>query len=109
MPRSGRRSATVATRSPQPSQGEQPADALVIFGITGNLAKVMTFRALYRLEHRGLLSCRVVGVAFEDWTLEHLVEHARESIVATGEALDEAVFTRFVEKLSYVHGDFGDA
>jgi glucose-6-phosphate 1-dehydrogenase len=99
----------VATRSPQPSRGDQPADALVIFGITGNLAKVMTFRALYRLEHRGLLSCSVVGVAFEDWTVEHLVEHARESIVATGEALDEAVFTRFVEKLSYVHGDFGDA
>ena len=27
----------------------------VIFGITGDLAKVMTFRSLYRLEQRGLL------------------------------------------------------
>ena len=34
-----------------------PADVLVIFGITGDLAKVMTFRSLYRLERRGLLNC----------------------------------------------------
>ena len=94
------------------AQGEaekRQADVLVVFGITGDLARVMTFHSLYRLEQRGLLSCRVVGVAFDDWTLEQLVERARESIVATGELLDEAVFKRFVEKLSYVHGDFADA
>ena len=33
----------------------QVADVLVVFGITGDLAKVMTFRSLYRLEKRGLL------------------------------------------------------
>jgi len=87
----------------------QPADVLVVFGITGDLARVMTFWSLYRLEQRGLLECRVVGVAFDDWTLEHLVERARDSIVATGEPLDEAVFQRFAAKLSYVHGDFADA
>jgi len=87
----------------------QPADVLVVFGITGDLARVMTFRSLYRLEQRGLLECRVVGVAFDDWALEHLVERARESIVATGEPLDETVFQRFAAKLSYVHGDFADA
>ena len=38
-----------------------PADVLVIFGITGDLAKVMTFRSLYRLEARGLLDCPIVG------------------------------------------------
>jgi len=32
------------------------ADALVIFGITGDLARVMTFHSLYRLERRGLLN-----------------------------------------------------
>jgi len=87
----------------------QSADVLVVFGITGDLARVMTFRSLYRLEQRGLLECRVVGVAFDDWTLEHLAERARDSIVATGEPLDEAVFQRFADKLSYVHGDFADA
>jgi glucose-6-phosphate 1-dehydrogenase len=85
------------------------ADVLVIFGITGDLAKVMTFHSLYRLEQRGLLDCPIVGVAFDDWTIEQLVERARESIVATGEDLDEAVFKRFVDRLSYVHGDFTDS
>jgi glucose-6-phosphate 1-dehydrogenase len=81
---------------------------LVVFGITGDLARVMTFRSLYRLEKRGLLTCPVVGVAVDDWTLDQLVERARTSIVATGEELDEAVFGRFVERLSYVKGDFND-
>ncbi len=86
----------------------RPADVLVIFGITGDLAKVMTFHSLYRLEQRGLLDCPIVGVAFDDWTLEQLVQRARESIVATGEELDEEVFTRFAKRLSYHHGDFTD-
>ena len=34
---------------------DREADALVIFGITGDLARKMTFRSLYRLEQRGLL------------------------------------------------------
>jgi glucose-6-phosphate 1-dehydrogenase len=80
----------------------------VIFGITGDLARVMTYRSLYRLEERGLLDCPIVGVAFDDWTLEQLVARARESIVATGEALDDDVFARLADRLSYVHGDFTD-
>jgi glucose-6-phosphate 1-dehydrogenase len=86
----------------------EPADVLVIFGITGDLAKVMTFRSLYRLEERGLLKCPIVGVAVDDWTKEQLVDRARESIVNTGEDLDEGVFARFAARLSYVSGDFGN-
>jgi glucose-6-phosphate 1-dehydrogenase len=86
-----------------------PADVLVIFGITGDLAKVMTFRSLYRLERRGLLDCPIVGVAVDDWTVDQLVERARESIVGTGEPLDEDVFKRLAGRFSYVAGDFGDA
>ena len=84
------------------------ADVLVIFGITGDLARVMTYRSLYRLEQRGLLDCPIVGVAFDDWTLEQLVERARESIVASGEVLDEEVFGRLAKRLSYLHGDFSE-
>jgi len=87
----------------------RPADVLVVFGITGDLAKVMTFRSLYRLESRGLLNCPIVGVAVSDWTDEDLREHAREAIVAGGEPLDHEVFERFAARLSYVPGDFGDA
>ena len=63
-------------------------DVLVVFGITGDLARVMTFRSLYRLEQRGLLDCPIVGVAVDDWSLDQLVERARTSIVGTGEQLD---------------------
>ena len=90
-------------------RGPEQADVFVIFGITGDLAKVMTFRSLYRLEARGLLDCPIVGVAVNDWTLEQLVERARESIVGTGEQLDKDVFKRLAGRLSYVQGDFGDA
>ena len=85
------------------------ADVLVIFGITGDLARVMTFRSLYRLEARGVLHCPIVGVAFDEWPLEQLVERARDSIAATGEVIDEAVFGRLAARLSYLHGDFADA
>jgi glucose-6-phosphate 1-dehydrogenase len=84
-------------------------DVLVVFGITGDLAKVMTFRSLYRLERRELLQCPVVGVAVDDWTVERLRDRARESIEGTGEPIDEAVFERFAARLSYVSGDFGDS
>jgi glucose-6-phosphate 1-dehydrogenase len=80
----------------------------VIFGITGDLAKVMTFRSLYRLERRGLLHCPIVGVAFEDWTLEQLIERAHASIIGTGETIDEQVFARLATRFSYVCGDFKD-
>jgi glucose-6-phosphate 1-dehydrogenase len=93
----------------QANGGPQAADVLVIFGITGDLARVMTYRSLYRLEARGLLDCPIVGVAFDDWPLEQLVERARESIVGTGEQLDEDVFSRLAARLSYAHGDFTDA
>ena len=68
------------------AQAQKPADVFVVFGITGDLAKVMTFRSLYRLEQRGLLDCPIVGVAVDDWTVDQLVERARESIVGTGES-----------------------
>jgi glucose-6-phosphate 1-dehydrogenase len=88
--------------------GEEAADALVIFGITGDLARKMTFRSLYRLERRGLLDCPVIGVAVEDWTVDKLRNHARQSIEQAGESIDGDVFDRFAARLSYVSGDFGD-
>jgi glucose-6-phosphate 1-dehydrogenase len=84
------------------------ADVLVVFGITGDLAKVMTFRSLYRLDERGLLDCPIVGVAVDDWSVEQLRERAHDSIEATG-PIDEKVFERFANRLSYVEGDFSDS
>jgi glucose-6-phosphate 1-dehydrogenase len=86
----------------------RPADVLVIFGITGDLAKVMTFRSLYQLEARGLLDCPILGVAVDDWTVEDLRERARESIEAGGPTEPDAL-DRFLARLSYLQGDFSDA
>jgi glucose-6-phosphate 1-dehydrogenase len=82
---------------------------LVVFGITGDLAKVMTFRSLYRLERRGLLDCPIVGVAVDDWSVDDLKERARTSITGTGEPLDDAIFERLASRFSYIAGDFSDA
>jgi len=84
------------------------ADVFVSFGISGDLAKVMTFRSLYRLERRELLSCPIVGVAVDDWSDRDLREHARKAIRGTGEKVDKKVFDRFAARLSYVQGDFAD-
>ena len=89
--------------------GSATADVLVIFGITGDLAKVMTFHSLYRLEQRGLLNCPIVGVAVNDWTTDQLRAHARECIAGCGEAVDDEVFDRLAARFSYVSGDFADS
>jgi glucose-6-phosphate 1-dehydrogenase len=94
---------------PASSDYTQAADVLVVFGISGDLAKVMTFRSLYRLEQRGLLDCPIVGVAADRWSVEELRGHARAAIAACGETIDEVVFKRFAERLSYVSGDFADS
>jgi glucose-6-phosphate 1-dehydrogenase len=91
----------------KPRQDREQADALVIFGITGDLARKMTLRALYRLEERHLLTCPVIGVARQEWSTEHLIEHARTSIEQSGEKIDDAVFDRLAKRLSYHGGDFG--
>jgi glucose-6-phosphate 1-dehydrogenase len=84
------------------------ADVLVIFGITGDLAKKQTFRALYRLERRGELRCPVVGVARDEWQAATLREHARQAIEDSGEKISEPVFRRLAGRLSMVSGDYQD-
>ncbi|MBV9351321.1 MAG: glucose-6-phosphate dehydrogenase, partial [Mycobacterium sp.] len=85
------------------------ADQLVIFGITGDLARKMTFRALYRLERRKLLECPVLGVASDDITVEELIDRARDAIKQAGESFDDEVFDRLAGRLSYLHGDVTDS
>src|SRR5689334_8347285 len=87
---------------------QRSGDVLVIFGITGDLARKMTFRSLYRLEERELLNCPVVGVAIDDWTIDQLRDHAKRCIEDTGESVDRKVFARLAKRLSYVSGDFSD-
>jgi glucose-6-phosphate 1-dehydrogenase len=98
-----------ATTPASSSPASSPADVLVIFGITGDLAKKMTFRSLYRLERRRLLDCPIVGVARRGWSDEELHTHARTAITDSGETIDDAVFARFAKRLSMVSGNYDDA
>jgi glucose-6-phosphate 1-dehydrogenase len=84
------------------------ADALVIFGVTGDLARRMTFRALYRLEARCLLNVPVVGVAREEWSTADLREHVRQAIEASGVPVREATLNSLLARMTYVQGDASD-
>jgi glucose-6-phosphate 1-dehydrogenase len=87
------------------------AGAMVIFGISGDLARKMTFRALYRLEASGRLDCPVIGVAMDDWSDDDLRRHARKAIDAgaDGNPVDAQAADRLTSRLTYVRGDFTDA
>jgi len=84
------------------------ADALVLFGATGDLAKRKLFPALYHLERRGRLTVPVVGVARSDWTDADFRDRARQSIEANVESPDEAVIDALMDRLDLIQGDYGD-
>jgi glucose-6-phosphate 1-dehydrogenase len=88
---------------------DSASDLLVIFGITGDLARKMTFQSLYRLERKGLLQCPIVGVASDDISKDDVVKRAHEAIAEAGEKIDEDVFDQLAGRLSYLHGDVTDS
>ena len=85
------------------------SDALVFFGASGDLAYKKIFPALQAMARRGKLNCRVVGVSKSSWTLDHLVERARASVIENGGGEDRDAFAKLVSQLRYVDGDYNDA
>jgi glucose-6-phosphate 1-dehydrogenase len=83
----------------------QTADALVVFGITGDLARRMTLPALYRLSEQGLLACPVIGVGRRPLREDELAEHAKEAVTAAVDDVDERSLTELLSRLRYVGGD----
>lgn len=83
------------------------ADALVVFGATGDLANKQIFPALYELVRQGALRVPIIGVAKSGWTLDQLRDHARASIAAHG-TVDGVAFAKLSALLNYVDGDFAD-
>lgn len=85
------------------------ADALVLFGITGDLAFKKLIPALQALVLRGTLDVPVVGVARSSWNLERLKQRFRESLEASDAGLDADAYRRLESSLRYVDGDYRDA
>lgn len=84
------------------------SDALVLFGVTGDLAYKKIFPALHAMAKRGHLTIPVIGVARPGWTLHQLVARARESIEKHG-GVDPAAFAGLEARLRFVGGDYGEA
>ena len=87
---------------------DKTADALVVFGITGDLGRRMTMPALYRLERKGALPCDVIGVGRQELTTDELRAIARESVDDAETSVDEDAFDRFAKRLSYIASDATD-
>jgi len=86
---------------------QPPADALVLFGATGDLAKRKLFPALYQLVRRGELKVPVVGVARSDWTDDDFRAHARQSVLDNVKEPDEDVVRDMCGRLDLIQGDYG--
>lgn len=86
----------------------QKSDALVLFGVTGDLAHKMIFPALYAMAKKGALDVPVVGVAAPKWSLERLHKRAIDSIEKAGGIGDRKALKHFLSQLKYVSGDYND-
>src|SRR5438876_2899584 len=84
------------------------ADALVIFGATGDLAKIETFPALVGLVNRGILNVPVIGVAKSGWGLEQFRDYAVASLKLNGMDPADPAAVAMLNLLRYVDGDLGD-
>ncbi len=85
------------------------ADALVVYGVTGDLAHKMIFPALYAMVKHGTLKVPVIGVAFPKWSLERLQKRATQSIKQSGGIDDRKALHRLLSLLKYVSGDYNDS
>jgi glucose-6-phosphate 1-dehydrogenase len=84
------------------------ADALVIFGATGDLAKLQTFPALVELVERGVLDMPVIGVAKSGWGLDQFRDYAVASLQRNKIDPDSKAAATMLSLLRYVDGDLGD-
>src|SRR5512135_1621463 len=85
-----------------------PADALVIFGVTGDLAHKMIFPALYALAKQNSLGFPVIGVAASKWSLAQLRKRATDSIRQFDKIDDRDALRHLLSQLRYVGGDYND-
>lgn len=84
------------------------SDALVIFGVTGDLAFKKILPALYQMVKRGTLKTPVIGVARDSWTTEQLCKKVHDSIKASDDAPDEQAVEQLSKRLSFVPGNYND-
>ena len=85
-----------------------PSDALVLFGISGDLAYKKIFPALYDMARHGVLNVPIIGVASTDWTVTQLRDRACDSLTRAGKVDDDRALSDLLSRLGYVNGDYND-
>jgi len=88
--------------------GGAHSDALVLFGVTGDLARKQIFPALYAMAKRGVLKVPVIGVASSKLSAAELRKRATASIRESGRIDDRQALRRLLSLLRYVAGDYND-
>jgi glucose-6-phosphate 1-dehydrogenase len=84
----------------------QRSDALVVFGVTGDLAYKQIFPALYRLVRDEGFTEPIIGVARRDWSREQFEDRAVASVREHTEKLDLEALRRFTSLIRYLSGDY---
>ena len=87
---------------------EVKAGALILFGITGDLARRKLFPALYTMTAEGSLDIPVVGVGRTPGDDTDLRQRAAEALTEAGIEIEQKVFDRLASNLCYVSGDYQD-
>jgi glucose-6-phosphate 1-dehydrogenase len=93
---------------PGAAAGAARSDALVIFGVSGDLAHKMIFPALFAMAKRGALNVPVIGVASSKWSVAQLRKRATDSIRKFGGASDLRALHHLLSLFRYVSGDYND-
>ncbi len=89
-------------------ESRKQSDALVLFGVTGDLAHKKIFPALYAMVKQGTLNVPVVGVASSKWSLAQLRQRTEDGIRESGAIDDRSALQRLLSLLRYVSGDYND-
>jgi len=92
-----------------PVKDAKRADALVVFGFTGDLVDKKIFPALYAMVKKGTLAAPIVGVASSSWSADQIRARVLESVAREGAIDDKPAFDRLISLLRYVSGDYNDA
>jgi glucose-6-phosphate 1-dehydrogenase len=91
---------------------KERSDALVLFGVTGDLVYKKLFPALYAMAKRGALDVPIIGVASSKWDRAKLHERATNSVRehggGGGQIDDQKALALLLSKLSYVSGNYND-
>ena len=84
------------------------SDALVVFGISGDLAFKKVIPSIYELVRRGRLAGPVLGLAREQWSLARIQDRVSESVRAHADSVDEAALADLCGRLRFIGGDYRD-